>query len=435
VSSPAISIEHVSKFYRLGTIGNHTLYQDLNRWWARVRGQPDPLLKIGESDQRDLEREGVWALDDIFLEIKAGDVLGIIGHNGAGKSTLLKILSRITAPTSGQVRVRGRIASLLEVGTGFHPELTGRENIYLNGAILGMSKAEISRKFDEIVAFADVEKFIDTPVKRYSSGMYVRLAFAVAAHLEHEILVVDEVLAVGDIAFQERCLGKMGEISKSGRTVLFVSHNLQSIWSLCPQAIWLDRGKLRAAGPSQEVINDYRDSMLSRGDNSLDNISRVGTGRIRITRIACHSADGQLTPSVPCGAPVTITLSYQADEDVDLRQLEVYLHVSNDRQARLFTLSNAFTRDPLGTDRPGGTLYCTVEELPLVPGEYNIVVSVRLGLEVADKFASPLKLVVTEGAFLADHRSFDRAWGDILIKQHWRPEHGQIRMAEPPHSC
>jgi lipopolysaccharide transport system ATP-binding protein len=243
--STVISVENVSKRYRLGLIGGGTLSADLERWWARVRGKPDPLLKacperkrrIGQEDHSNRQGEYIWALRDVSFEVQQGEVLGIIGRNGAGKSTLLKILSRVTAPISGQVKVKGRVASLLEVGTGFHPELTGRENIYLNGAILGMKKAEIDRKFDEIVAFAEIEKFMDTPVKRYSSGMYVRLAFAVAAHLEPEILLVDEVLAVGDAAFQKKCLGKMGDVAREGRTVLFVSHNMGVIREIALRAL------------------------------------------------------------------------------------------------------------------------------------------------------------------------------------------------------
>src|SRR4029079_15191997 len=223
--SIAVAVEQVSKASRLGMIGGRTLTEDVSRWWARFRGRPDPLLKVDQEPR--MTGETFWALKDVTFDVREGEVLAIIGSNGAGKSTLLKILSQVTSPTSGQIVLRGRAASLLEVGTGFHPELTGRENIFLNGAILGMTKAEIQRKLDEIVAFAQIERFVDTPVKRYSSGMYVRLAFAVAAHLEPEVLVLDEVLAVGDAAFQKRCLGKLGEVAKDGRTVLFVTHNMQ----------------------------------------------------------------------------------------------------------------------------------------------------------------------------------------------------------------
>lgn len=252
-----ISVENLSKIYRLGQIGTGTFSHDLNVWWAKLRGKPNPLLRIGETDHGNRDGEELWALRDVSFTVQQGEVLGIIGRNGAGKSTLLKILSRVTAPTSGRIRVKGRIASLLEVGTGFHPELTGRENIYLNGAILGMKRDEITRKFDEIVDFAGVEKFIDTPVKRYSSGMYVRLAFAVAAHLEPEILVVDEVLAVGDAEFQKKCLGKMGEVADEGRTVLFVSHNMAAVESLCSRAILLDSGTINASGLTKSVILHY----------------------------------------------------------------------------------------------------------------------------------------------------------------------------------
>jgi len=254
-----IKAENISKLYRLGQIGTGTLSHDLKRWWATTRGKEDPYLKIGVENDR--TQKGIsdyaWALKDISFQVERGDTLGIIGKNGAGKSTLLKILSRVTTPTQGSIKIRGRMASLLEVGTGFHPELTGRENIYMNGAILGMAKKEIKNKFDEIVAFAGVELYIDTPVKRYSSGMYVRLAFAVAAHLEPEILIVDEVLAVGDAEFQKKCLGKMGDVASHGRTIIFVSHNMQAVQSLCKSAIYLKEGRLADAGRTDKVINNY----------------------------------------------------------------------------------------------------------------------------------------------------------------------------------
>ena len=256
----AIKAENISKQYRLGEVGTGTLSHDLNRFWHKIRGNEDPYLKIGEVNDRSKkgDSEYVWSLRDINFEIEQGDAVGIIGRNGAGKSTLLKLLSKVTKPTTGHFKVNGRIASLLEVGTGFHPEMTGRENIYLNGAILGMRRHEITRKFDEIVAFSGVGGYIDTPVKRYSSGMYVRLAFAVAAHLESEILIVDEVLAVGDAEFQKKCLGKMGDVSKGeGRTVLFVSHNMASVKALCNRSILLEHGSLKLSGPTDEIIKKY----------------------------------------------------------------------------------------------------------------------------------------------------------------------------------
>ncbi len=258
--SLAIKVENLSKAYQLGTFGTGTLSQDIERKWAKIRGKEDPFLKIGEENDRTKKGNSniVWSLKDINFDIGQGDAIGIIGRNGAGKSTLLKILSQITYPTQGRVKVKGRVASLLEVGTGFHPELTGRENIYLNGAILGMSRREIANRFDEIVDFSGVEKYLDTPVKRYSSGMYVRLAFAVAAHLETEILIVDEVLAVGDLEFQKKCLGKMGDItSNSGKTVIFVSHNINAIKSLCRKSIYLKNGLLHEYNVTNKVISNY----------------------------------------------------------------------------------------------------------------------------------------------------------------------------------
>jgi len=257
---PIIKIENLSKQYRLGNVGTGTLSHDLNRWWANIRGKEDPFLKIGETNNQNTKgaSDYVWALKDINLEVMPGEILGIIGKNGAGKSTLLKLLSRVTSPTTGSIKARGRIASLLEVGTGFHPELTGRENIFLNGAILGMTKTEIHCKFNEIVDFAGVERYIDTPVKRYSSGMYVRLAFAVAAHLEPEILVVDEVLAVGDAEFQKKAIGKMQDVShKDGRTVLVVSHNMTSIQTLCNKAYYLIDGKSEGVESVKTAVNKY----------------------------------------------------------------------------------------------------------------------------------------------------------------------------------
>ena len=266
MSKVVIKAEHISKQYRLGLVGTGTVKDDLKRWWYQMRGKEDPFLKIGEANDRSRKGESdyVWSLRDINFEINQGDSVGIIGRNGAGKSTLLKILSQVTQPTTGKIYTKGRIASLLEVGTGFHPEMTGRENIYLNGAILGMRKHEITRKFDEIVAFSGVERYIDTPVKRYSSGMYVRLAFAVAAHLESEILIVDEVLAVGDAEFQKKCLGKMNDVSKGeGRTVLFVSHDLSAISTITNKSILLSKGIIESYTETNKVISLYSNNESS----------------------------------------------------------------------------------------------------------------------------------------------------------------------------
>ncbi len=281
MSNTAIKVENLSKIYRLGEIGTGSIGQDVDRWFkTKILGKEDPFLKIGESNDRSTKgmSDFVYSIQDINFEINQGDAVGIIGRNGAGKSTLLKILSRVTTPTTGKINIKGRVASLLEVGTGFHPELTGRENIYLNGAILGMRKREIDRKLDEIIDFSGVERYIDTPVKRYSSGMYVRLAFAVAAHLESEIMIVDEVLAVGDAEFQKKCLGKMGEVSMGeGRTVLFVSHNMAAVQNLCNKGILLDNGRLINFNSTKSILEQYSDNFQNLAKSSLWKASDVNS--------------------------------------------------------------------------------------------------------------------------------------------------------------
>jgi lipopolysaccharide transport system ATP-binding protein len=275
MSKVVIKVEHLSKAYQLGEIGTGTISRDLERWFAKLRGKEDPYMKLGETNDRTIKggSDVVWSLKDINFEIEKGDAVGIIGRNGAGKSTLLKIISRVTAPTSGRISGKGRVASLLEVGTGFHPELTGRENIYLNGTILGMRKREIDRKLDEIVEFSGVLRYIDTPVKRYSSGMYVRLAFAVAAHLNSEVLIVDEVLAVGDAQFQRKCLGKMQDASTNeGKTVLFVSHQLGMIQTLCKRCIHLEAGMVHAQGPTADVIKGYLETGAKVDEEDMNDI-------------------------------------------------------------------------------------------------------------------------------------------------------------------
>lgn len=315
MSKTVISVENLSKAYRLGQIGTGTLTNDMKVWWAKKLGKPNPMLKLGEQDYGNRDGETLWALKDVSFQVEQGEVLGIIGRNGAGKSTLLKILSRVTAPTSGVVKVKGRIASLLEVGTGFHPDLTGRENIYLNGAIQGMTKEEIQRKFDEIVAFAEVEKFVDTPVKRYSSGMYVRLAFAVAAHLESEILLIDEVLAVGDAEFQKKCLGKMGDVaSKEGRTVFFVSHNMQAIQSLCGKVLQLSSGKIVNQGISKQVISQY----LAEGGNLNNEVtwnldSAPGNSEVKLIGMRIHDDSRSNRKIFSSKYPLTVEMDFTSN--------------------------------------------------------------------------------------------------------------------------
>jgi lipopolysaccharide transport system ATP-binding protein len=302
--SVVIEVENLYKQYRLGTVSTGTFSHDINRWWHRVRGKQDPYEMVTSINAREEKgiSEYVWALEDINFKVNQGEVLGIIGRNGAGKSTLLKLLSKVTAPTKGNIRVKGRIASLLEVGTGFHPELTGRENIFLNGAILGMSKTEIKSKFDEIVDFSGVEKYIDTPVKRYSSGMYVRLAFGVAAHLEPEILIVDEVLAVGDAEFQKKCLGKMKDVSGQGRTVLFVSHNMVAMKTLCKSSIWLKNGKIQDIGNTNDIVDKYLFAQITKDAYEVDctNDSKFSNEFVKFTKVSIEKGESQklniLTP-------------------------------------------------------------------------------------------------------------------------------------------
>lgn len=350
----ALKAENISKQYRLGQVGTGTLSHDLNRFWAQIRGKEDPYLKIGEANDRTRkgESEYVWSLRDINFEIEQGDAVGIIGRNGAGKSTLLKLLSKVTQPTTGRIYTTGRIASLLEVGTGFHPEMTGRENVYLNGAILGMTRKEIARKFDEIVDFSGVERYIDTPVKRYSSGMYVRLAFAVAAHLESEILIVDEVLAVGDAEFQKKCLGKMGDVSKGeGRTVLFVSHNMTAVKELCSSAIMLKNGLLDYQGNVLETILEYQKDYELTTSYLAENFEKaVGNDNIKILEFSAKPIQGQLI-DIESGIRVKLQFynkqpNINLDATFELRNFEelVIFHVgklisqNNDSKNGIYTV-------------------------------------------------------------------------------------------------
>jgi lipopolysaccharide transport system ATP-binding protein len=356
-------------------IGGGTLREDISRWWAKIRQKPDPTLKIGRDHHaRHVGRE-FWALQDVSFEVKQGDILGIIGRNGAGKSTLLKILSRVTGPTSGFVKIKGRIASLLEVGTGFHPELTGRENIFLNGTILGMTKAEIRTKLDEIVAFSEIEEFIDTPVKRYSSGMYVRLAFAVAAHLEPEILILDEVLAVGDTQFQKKCLGKMGDVSRQGRTILFVSHNLDAVRNLCRSALILQEGQLIFSGPVEKGVEQY----LRFGVRLEGTVTFECSERLRRTpffRCACvldHTGARSATIDVRQG--FSIELTYEIPEPQ--RNLEVAIRILTSDARPVFTsiMSEAL---PEILDQAQKGLRRAIAVIPgnfLIPGDYLITIA------------------------------------------------------------
>lgn len=349
-----LDVENVSKQYRLGEVGTGTLQHDIKRWWANITGQEDPYLKIGETNDRTQKGDSdyVWALKDINFQVEQGQAVGIIGRNGAGKSTLLKLLSRVTKPTTGSIKYKGRIASLLEVGTGFHPEMTGRENIYLNGAILGMTRKEITRKFDEIVDFAGVERYIDTPVKRYSSGMYVRLAFAVAAHLESEILIVDEVLAVGDAEFQKKCLGKMGDVTKGeGRTILFVSHNMTAVKELCNTGVLMKYGEVSYKGDMLETILEYqKDYELSNSYIAQNLDEAVGNTNIKILDFSAKPIEGKII-DVESGIRVKLQFynalpNINLDATFELRNFEelVVYHVgklvteNNDSKSGIYTI-------------------------------------------------------------------------------------------------
>lgn len=374
--STVIKVEGVSKQYRLGKVGTGSIAHDLNRWWHRVRGKEDPYLKIGEVNDRAVKgnSEYVWALKDISFEVKEGEILGIIGRNGAGKSTLLKILSRTTLPTHGTIKAKGRIASLLEVGTGFHPELTGRENIFLNGAILGMSKNEIAAKFDEIVDFSGVERYIDTPVKRYSSGMYVRLAFAVAAHLEPEILVIDEVLAVGDLEFQKKCLGKIEQVaSNDRRTVLFVSHNMSAIRSLCNKAILIKNGKIEIEGATQMVAARYL-----KGNSEIDGSFEIGQfsseEKVIFERVYFKNQHGNITQDFEMGDDVVIELHYSTTELVKHPYFMISLKSKWGSISGANSLMDGHQPDFI---MGRGVVRCTFKKPPLLPQQYTIVAGVR----------------------------------------------------------
>lgn len=365
--STAIEVENLSKAYQLGQFNTGALAHDLQRWWALKRGKEDPFLKIGETNDRETAGSSniVWSLKDINFQISQGDSVGIIGRNGAGKSTLLKLLSSITSPTTGRIRINGRIASLLEVGTGFHPELTGRENIFLNGAILGMRKLEIKRKFDEIVDFSGVERYIDTPVKRYSSGMYVRLAFAVAAHLESEILIVDEVLAVGDAEFQKKCLGKMGDMSKGqGRTVLFVSHNMTATKQLCKKGIFLENGLVKMTGEMSKVVENY----IYRNDRqkSFEPFKIKGLDVwVKKIDLNCDN-EGLVIP----GKPLRIDIQLVAERKIS--KIGIELIISHEDTDGVVFATNTKTRKNLDIiiNKGENNIVCLIHEFNLCSGKY-----------------------------------------------------------------
>jgi lipopolysaccharide transport system ATP-binding protein len=421
MSEPAISVRNLSKCYQLGAIGRHTLVDEAQYWWHKLRGR-DPREhfstvghSVTEARKIEAERAGAdqfWALQNVSFDVEPGTVIGIIGRNGAGKSTLLKILTRITEPTSGEAVINGRVASLLEVGTGFHPELTGRENIYMNGTILGMKRREIAAKFDEIVAFSELDKFIDTPVKRYSSGMYVRLAFAVAAHLEPEILLVDEVLAVGDAEFQNKCLGKMQDFSGQGRTVLFVSHNMGAVKALCSHGVYLKNGTVDFLGSATEVVDRYLDDTVkrARGVDIAQRKDRKGSGIVRVTKMDMFFDLSRGAWVIEVGYTSGLSAWGNAGLLVSIRRTT----------GELLTFLDSSSIPALANQWPGNGVV-TVQLSPdirLTPGHYVCNVACRRGGEIIDHVEDAFDLQVHDVA-LFDWQKQPASAGLCFVRQNW----------------
>jgi lipopolysaccharide transport system ATP-binding protein len=414
MSHPTIEVENLSKRYRLGQFNARTMREEVEQFFARFRN------KRGGANPSRTSSE-FWALKDASFSVQPGEVVGIIGRNGAGKSTLLKILSRVTEPTSGVAYIRGRVASLLEVGTGFHPELTGRENVYLNGAILGMTRAEIRRKFDEIVDFSGVEKFIDTPVKRFSSGMYVRLAFAVAAHLESEILLVDEVLAVGDSGFQKKCLGKMNQVASSGRTVLFVSHNMTTIQALCGRAILVGNGQVDLVGPTGDVIDLYLSSNVERpaAQSDLCGLSRRGEGNVRFKSITFLDQHGRIR-SPKTGEDTKIRIDFSGSR-TQARSIRVGITFYTNLDAPLFICANeAACTEPLKIGSHD-SIECLIPRLPLSAGGYKVGLFLERDGVIEDWLQESLVFEVSEGSYFGTTRNVPFGWEGktVLVNNKW----------------
>ena len=402
--STVIQIDNLSKLYRLGTIGSGTFQNDLIRWWAKIRKLDDPLQKVGKRNIQNKTGNSdlIWALKDINMDVSKGDILGIIGKNGAGKSTLLKILSRITSPTTGSVKIKGRVASLLEIGTGFHPDLTGRENIYLNGAILGMLRNEIDQRLDEIIDFSGIERYIDTPVKRYSSGMYVRLAFAVGAHLNSDILIVDEVLAVGDIEFQKKCIGKMDNIAcQHGRTVLFVSHNMSTIQSLCSRACLIDQGQMLKVGSVKDIISIYYENTFQHKSNyKLKTKNRSGNSTLQFVEYILLDNNSKSIYEVNCGAYLQIELLFEVFIDV-IKNLRIGIAIKDQMHGNYVTELNSYyvSNDSYKVVNGKHKFTFDINKMPLSPGKYIIDLIATSGLEVLDYLKDAGQMIVTEGLF------------------------------------
>ncbi|KPF66568.1 hypothetical protein IP69_14775 [Bosea sp. AAP35] len=418
MSEIAIEVEGLQKLYYLG--GRRPASLGGVSTWLSGKTQ---AARDDESSRAVDEGRAFWALKDINLVLKRGEVLGIIGRNGAGKSTLLKILSRITAPTKGRAVIRGSMVSLLEVGTGFHDELTGRENIYLNATMLGMRRSEIERKFDEIVSFSGVERFLDTPVKHYSSGMRVRLGFSVAAHVEPDILIIDEVLAVGDLAFQEKCLSKVDSLTQDqARTVVFVSHSMASVASLCPRTVRLEGGVVVDDGPSGDVINRYYgQEHQAKGIASLaDRRDRIGSGVVRFTSYHLEDLSGQVLNYVRSGEPASIVLNYECQPGFDgPAELLANIVFSNSKGVRLFGAPSDATRQTKGRLWPKGRLVCRLPEVPLLPGNYELDIACLRDRELADKIMGAATLTVIEGDPFGTGALPHPHFGDVVIRYGW----------------
>jgi lipopolysaccharide transport system ATP-binding protein len=418
MSEVAIRVEGLSKQYRIG--GPQARYKTLRESLIQTVQAPfRRLASVVRGQSSAVSNEMIWALKDVSFEVQRGEVVGIIGRNGAGKTTLLKILSRITEPTEGQAEIHGRVGSLLEVGTGFHPELTGRENIYLSGAILGMKQAEIDRKFDEIVAFAEVERFIDTPVKHYSSGMYVRLAFAVAAHLDPEILLVDEVLAVGDAQFQKKCLGKMESVAGEGRTVLFVSHNMAAVSHLCSSALWLDQGKIVQIGNTESSISAYLQSAHTRsGVDLTGRKDRTGNGCLQFRKVWLVDENGDAVDTVSSGESISVLMEAHSEEPS--RNVQVSVIVSNVLGQRLFVLSTHLTGEYFSELPEQATLRCYLPVLPLRADVYYVSLWSSVNGMISDVIDNAFRFSVAPSDFFGSGVSPTTPnYGSFFVEHSW----------------
>lgn len=416
--NPIIRVENVSKMYRLGA-ARRTAQTTLREVIAgAVRAPLDAFRRRGETARPDT----LWALSDVSFEVAPGEVVGIIGRNGAGKSTLLKILSRITEPTAGSAELYGRASSLLEVGTGFHPELTGRENIFLNGAILGMKRGDIKRRFDQIVAFAEVERFVDTQIKHYSSGMHMRLAFAVAAHLEPEILIVDEVLAVGDAQFQKKCLGKMDTVAKEGRTILFVSHNMAAVGNLCGRGLVLERGRVAYVGTQTEAVAHYLTNCRAEAGSLRDRTDRAGDGQMRVVALEVKDTQGRLLDVAASGQDVDIYLHYESSPGFQSSRVIAGLCVKTQFDTPVFLQHNRLTRDEWGALPPRGAFVCRLPRLPLPPAAYHITYSLMRDGDYLDAMEDAYELTVTDGDFFGSGEVPPASHGCCLVDARWRLE-------------